>query len=195
VREAQIAAQRLAKETDQVFIFGDHFHPEVRGVLAWAGKNATAIRDIPEVNALPHRIGIISQTTQSLDNFKHFLRKFTESNLAKISELHIFNTICDATIRRQTAALELAKKVTIMIVVGGKHSANTRRLAEICASTGVVTHHIETSRELKSFWFQGKDSVGITAGASTPDWIIDEVISKLSELDINNFKAGNSYGR
>ncbi len=182
VRKAQTTAQKLGKETDKVLIFGDSSHPEVKGVLAWAGKKAVATLEVPKFD-VPHRhIGVLSQTTQNSDNFSHFLRELIASNLADISELHIFNTICDATTRRQSAALELARKVDIMIVIGGQHSANTRRLAEICNFVGVKTYHIETSEELSPSWFQGKNPVGITAGASTPDWVIDKVISRLNEM-------------
>jgi 4-hydroxy-3-methylbut-2-enyl diphosphate reductase len=183
VRKAQIIAQRLGKEMDYVLIFGDCSHPEVRGVLAWAGKNAVATLESPVFDAPPRHIGILSQTTQSLGNFSRFLEGLIAYSLARVPELHIFNTICDATARRQSAALELARKVDIMIVVGGQHSANTRRLAEICASSGVATYHVETAKEIDASWFLRKSSAGITAGASTPDWIVDDVISRLKESD------------
>lgn len=85
-------------------------------------------------------------------------------------------SICDATMQRQQAARELADRVDVMIVIGGRNSANTTRLAEICREEGAVTHHIETAAELKPSWFHSRDKIGITAGASTPDWIIEEVV-------------------
>lgn len=94
----------------------------------------------------------------------------------KVKDLHVNKSICDATMQRQQAARELADRVDVMIVIGGRNSANTTRLAEICREEGAVTHHIETAAELKPSWFHSRDKIGITAGASTPDWIIEEVV-------------------
>ena len=94
----------------------------------------------------------------------------------------MFNTICDATKNRQDSALKLAKKVDIMIVIGGHNSANTKHLAEVCESIGVPTYHIENALELKKMWFKGKNKVGITAGASTPNWLISEVVKVLKSI-------------
>ena len=106
-----------------------------------------------------------------------------DADLEGLSQVRIVNTICKATSQRQAAALELARGVDIMLVVGGKNSANTRRLALLCAETGVETHHIETEAELDPTWFLGKKSVGLTAGASTPDQVIDAIFSALQHLN------------
>ena len=186
VRKAQVVAQRLGKEGFGVLVFGDASHPEVQAVLGWAGKNASASLEIPQFTAQPKRLGILCQTTQNQERFANFVARIIASDTAKLSELHIFNTICDATRKHQAAALELARRADMMIVIGGKDSANTKRLAEICADTGVTTYHIETVTELDPSWVQGRRHIGVTAGASTPDEAIDELVLKLKEASRNN---------
>lgn len=186
VRKAQIVAQRLGKEGFLVLVFGDASHPEVQAVLGWAGKNASASLEIPQFAAQPKRLGILCQTTQNQERFANFVAGIIISDTAKFSELRVFNTICDATRKHQAAALGLAKRADLMIVIGGKDSANTRRLAEICADTGVATYHIETVTEFNPSWIQGRRYIGITAGASTPDEVIDEVVLKLREASRKN---------
>jgi len=186
VRKAQIVAQRLGKEGFSVLVFGDASHPEVQAVLGWAGKNASASLEIPQFTAQPKRLGILCQTTQNQDRFASFVAGIITSDTAKFSELRVFNTICDATRKHQAAALGLAKRADLMLVIGGKDSANTRRLAEICADTGVATYHIETVTEFDPSWVRGRRHIGITAGASTPDEVIDEVVLKLQEASRKN---------
>jgi len=186
VRKAQIVAQRLGKERFQVLVFGDASHPEVQAVLGWAGKNASASLEIPRFTARTKCLGIICQTTQNQERFANFVAGIITSDTAKFSELRVFNTICDATRKHQAAALEIARRADLMIVIGGKDSANTRRLAEICADTGVATYHIETVTELDPSWVLGRCHIGITAGASTPDKVIDEVVLKLQEASRKN---------
>lgn len=181
VRKAQIISQKLGKEGFMVLVFGDASHPEVQAVLGWAGKKASASLGIPQLDTHPKRLGILCQTTQNQERFANFVAKIITSGPTRFSELRIFNTICDATRKHQAAAFELAKKVNLVIVVGGRDSANTKRLAEICSDTGVATYHIETAEQLELSWIQGKQHVGITAGASTPDDIIDKVVLKLEE--------------
>lgn len=186
VRKAQVVAQRLGKEGFWVLVFGDASHPEVQAVLGWAGKNASAYLEIPQFPTQPKRLGILCQTTQNQERFANFVARIIASDTAKFSELRIFNTICDATRKHQAAALELAQRADLMIVIGGKDSANTRRLAEICADTGVATYHIETVTEFDPSWVQGRRHIGVTAGASTPDEAIDEVVLKLKEASRKN---------
>ena len=186
VRKAQVIAQRLGKEGLGVLVFGEASHPEVQAVLGWAGKNASASLEIPRFTARTKRLGIICQTTQNQERFANFVSRIITSDTAKFSELRVFNTICDATRKHQAAALELAKRADLMIVIGGKDSANTRRLVEICADTGVATYHIETVTELDPSWVRGRRHIGITAGASTPDEVIDEVVLKLQEASRKN---------
>ncbi len=179
VRKAQNAAQKLGEEGFTVFVFGNADHPEIRGVLGWAGDKAYASLELPEFDVWPKKLGVLCQTTQTNDAFGNFVNQIVSSHIEKVSELRVYNTICDSTRKHQAAALDLAKRMDLMLVVGGRNSANTTRLAEICAATGVVTHHIESAADIDSNWLRGLSRVGITAGASTPDEVVDEVVSAL----------------
>lgn len=181
VRNAQQVAHRLHQDGFIVLVFGDASHTEVKGLLSWAGQGAIATTQIPEFTTSPRRIGVLSQTTQSQKQFATFLAQLLDSELAALSEVRIHNTICDATAKRQQAALKLASEVDLMLVIGGHDSANTKHLAQICKSTGVATHHIESATELKQSWYSGQSRIGITAGASTPEQVIGEVIEELSQ--------------
>jgi len=123
------------------------------------------------------KIAFISQTTKNIYNFY----ELASALLNKTEELRIYNTICKSTMERQKSVLELSNEVDVMLVIGGKESANTTRLAEISKKQGVKTYHIETKNQLKYKWFHPEDKIGITSGASTPDWITNEVIDKLKE--------------
>lgn len=185
VKKAHMAAKGLSKGGFSIIVFGDPEHPEVKGLLGWAGAGGLATLDtgvVSKLEELPHRLGFLSQTTQNPAHFAHFVNNFIALSLPQIRELRIINTICDVTKRRQTAAFELAKRVNLMIIVGGESSANTRRLTEICSSTGVETHQIETAAEIQPSWLREKSRVGVTSGTSTPDQIIEEVILRLKEL-------------
>ena len=185
VRNAQEVAYNLYNEGFTVVVFGDNLHTEVEGLLSRAGENAIATTEMPLFDKPPGRIGILSQTTQSQKEFADFVSGLVRSQLARLSEIRVFNTICDATGKRQAAALKLASEVDWMLVIGGRDSANTRHLAEICQSTGVETLHIETASELESITWNSCSRVGLTAGASTPEWVIEEVIHKLEEGCLN----------
>jgi len=184
VVNAQNLAQRLHTEGYQVVIVGESDHPEVIGIMGFAENEAWVIEKASNVYNLPRksRIGVVAQTTQSFDNF----REVVSALLEKSDELKVFNTICHATTHRQEAALDIAKKVDLMIVVGGHNSANTTRLAHLCALSGVPTRHIETADELDASWLEDVAKVGVTAGASTPEWIIEDVIDKLQILNRKN---------
>lgn len=184
----QKKAVQLAEEGYTVVVVGKEEHPEIIGIMAHSrrveGANIVAINrkeDIGEkLQGLPRRrIGVVSQTTQMEDAFFDMVREL--SRVAK--ELKVFNTICPATFFRQNAALELAGKVQFMVVIGGKNSSNTTHLAEICRGQGAETVHVETWRELEgNESLEKADVVGVTAGASTPDWLIDEVVDYIKGL-------------
>ena len=182
VRKAQTAAEELAKAGFMVVVYGDAAHPEIQGVLGWARGSGVATLDVAALDRLPRKVGVLSQTTQSPAGFAAFTAGLLAAGLERTTEFRIFNTICNATQKRQAAALELARKVDIMIVVGGRDSANTRRLAEVCASAGVETHHVESAEELAPAWFSHKSKAGITAGASTSDDIIEAVARGIQSL-------------
>jgi 4-hydroxy-3-methylbut-2-enyl diphosphate reductase len=183
VRSAQKAAKKLADAGFRVVIFGEATHPEVKGLLGWAGGNAVATMNGAEVAnlELPPRLGIVSQTTQSQSSFVEFCNDVIKGVFPAVLEIRIVNTLCQETQKRQQAAVELAAGSDLMIVVGGHNSANTQRLAEVCVPL-VETHLIETADEIKRGWLVGKRHIGVTAGASTPDEAIEEVILKLQSL-------------
>jgi 4-hydroxy-3-methylbut-2-enyl diphosphate reductase len=185
VRSAQMAAKELAKAGFSIIVFGDAHHPEVEGILGWAGGKGRAVVDeqaIAEFDRLPRKLGILSQTTQSPDHFAYFVKRLIDLVVAQVSEFRLVNTICDVTRKHQMAALKLAGKVDLMIVVGGKNSANTQRLAEICSTAGVETHLVEGAGEIEPGWLRGHNRIGVTAGASTPDEAINEVMSALESM-------------
>ncbi|NMB00514.1 MAG: bifunctional 4-hydroxy-3-methylbut-2-enyl diphosphate reductase/30S ribosomal protein S1 [Firmicutes bacterium] len=181
VQRAMRWAKQLKDEGYQVIIVGDRFHPEVQAILGYAGETAQVVSTPQEIQELPiaSRVGIIAQTTQSVSNFKACVNEL----IGKVEDLKAFDTICTATEQRQTSAYELAAKVDVMVVIGGRNSANTKRLAELCQEQGTVTYHIETPEELQSQWFEGVQRVGVTAGASTRDWLIEGVLTRMSEFN------------
>jgi 4-hydroxy-3-methylbut-2-enyl diphosphate reductase len=183
VRKAQEAAKKMADAGFGVIIFGEAEHPEVKGLLGWAGDKAFATMDCKELKKLhlPKRLGILSQTTQNSVQFANFVKGVINIAFPSIQELHVVNTVCDETQKRQEAAVELAHRSDLVIVVGGHNSANTKHLAELCSPIA-ETHLIESASELKRGWIKGKKRVGITAGTSTPDEAIDEVAGKLNKM-------------
>ena len=184
VRRAQVAARRLAESGFLVIIYGDSDHPEVKGVLGWAKGKGIATLDekfIARLDPLPRRLGVLSQTTQIPVHFTEFVKKLLDSAFTQDSELRVIDTICHDIRKRQAAALELANRVGLMLVVGGRNSANTNRLAELC-STATKTYLIETADEIQPSWLQGQQHIGITAGASTSEQTINEVLMKLQAI-------------
>ena len=179
VRKVQKIARYLYEKDYFIVIYGDKKHPEVLSLLDTIQNNALVINSIHDAEKITKKkkIGFISQTTKNIYDFY----KLSSALLNRAEELRIFNTICKSTTERQKSILELAKKVDVILVIGGKESANTTRLAEIGKNQGVKTYHIETKNQLKYKWFHPEDKVGITSGASTPDWITNEVIDKLKE--------------
>jgi len=184
VHRIQTAARRLAETGFFVIIYGDADHTEVKGVLGWANGKGLATLDeksIAELDSLPRRLGVLSQTTQIPAHFTEFVKRLIDSAFTKDSELRIIDTICHDIRKRQAAALELANRVDLMLVIGGHGSANTNHLAELC-STATEIHLVETAEEISPSWFQGKHHIGITSGASTPEPTIDEVLMKLEAM-------------
>jgi len=183
VTRSQRWAKKMAEAGFTVVIFGDPNHREVRGVLAWAGANAIAIQDGDPLPAdLPSRLAVISQTTQSPERFAEFLSRLMQEHIGKISELRVINTLCDVTSSQQAAARELAQEVDLVLVVGGRSSANTRHLLDVCKEEGSVAYHVEGPGELKAEWLKGCERVGVTAGASTPDSAVEAVVRQVQRL-------------
>jgi len=181
VKKAQEYAARLSDEGYTVVIVGEMEHPEVQGIVSYAGEALVhVVVDAKQASALPRmkKVGIVAQTTQLYENLKDIM----DVCLAKSQELRIYNTICDATSVRQNEAREIALEVDLMFVIGGHASANTSRLAAISREIQPRTWHIETTEEIKPEWFASVSRVGVTAGASTPRWLIDEILARITEL-------------
>lgn len=161
VKYAQDIVRGLKKDGYRIIIIGDDFHPEIKALKSIAGKNK-----------LSKKIGIISQTTQNKDNYIKEIQGVLKNDF---SEVRIFNTICNDTSKRQLATRRLLEDCDLVIVIGGKNSANTKRLWQICKESGVDSFHIETELEVNKNWFSGKKCVGITSGASTPDSMVKKI--------------------
>lgn len=181
VKKAQEYAVGLSKEGYTVVIVGEVEHPEVQGIVSYAGEAVVhVVADAEQAERLPRikKVGIVAQTTQLYENLKDIIGVC----LSKCQELRVYNTICDATSVRQNEAREIASAVQLMFVIGGHASANTSRLANICREIQPQTWHIETAEEIDPEWFAGIERVGVTAGASTPRWLIDEVVNRIAQL-------------
>ncbi len=193
VKQAQQAACDLAREGYRVVIIGEARHPEVLSIKAWAGPGAFVAETTEDVAALPDggRYGIVAQTTSAEETFQK-LRGLIAKKAAIIKEVR---TICKATTDRQDAAVELAKQVDVMVVVGGKNSANSNHLRDIVSGCCPKTFFIETVKELLPEMFKGVARAGVTAGASTPGWLIEEVVEKMQNMEtgestMNEVKTG-----
>jgi 4-hydroxy-3-methylbut-2-enyl diphosphate reductase len=184
VRRAQSAAEKLAESGFFVIVYGNADHPEVKGILGWVKNRGLATTDeraVAALDPLPRKLGILSQTTQVPARFGEFVKKIIDLALTKNSEIHIIDTICNDLRERQAAALELAHRADLMLVVGGHSSANTNRIAELCAGVA-ETHLIETADDIKPDWLRGKKHIGVTSGASTAEDTVDEVMKRLKEM-------------
>lgn len=181
VKKAQEHVKSLSQSGYDVVVVGDADHPEVQGIVSYASGKVFVVGSGEEAKRLPNmgKIGVVAQTTQSFENLQNVVHEC----LLKGGEIRVFNTICDATAVRQEEAKELAKQVDCMVVIGGLNSANTKRLAEVCKELQPRTHHIETAQELDPAWFEGVGRVGVTAGASTPKWLIDEVMERVGAIN------------
>lgn len=179
VRAMQKKVEDYYKKGYQIVIVGNQEHPEVVGATGWCNNEAIVINDIKSVENLKKydKICVVAQTTIIEANFN----KITEALKSKADEIVIFNTICSATAERQAAAAETAKVVEYMIVIGGYHSSNTQKLLDICKTYCKNTCHIETAGELDPNEIKKYQTIGITAGASTPDWIVKEVTESMEE--------------
>ncbi len=168
VKNTHNIGERLKASGYKIVIIGDKKHPEVKALLSLTGKGTKT-----------KKVAVISQTTQSSDNY---LKGVAELLKKDFSELRIFNTICNDTAERQASAKKFLKKCDVMVVVGGKNSANTRRLWQICKESGVSSYHIESASELKRQCFLGKSHAGVVSGASTPDSMVKKVVKRIKSL-------------
>lgn len=181
VSKTQDVARELSEDGYRVIILGDKDHPEVTALRSYVRGDVIIVNNAEELKSDEFgRVGLIAQTTKSSKDFKELIEVLTPL----CSELKVVNTICNATGVRQNATLRLARESDLMIVVGGRNSSNTKMLAKI-SENFVETYHIETAGEINAKWFKNKENIGLTAGASTPDWIIVEVYNKINECKGN----------
>lgn len=175
------AADYFIKRRYTVIVFGDPDHDEMKGVKGRNPEKIHVIKKIESVGDLPEiegPVAMISQSTQSMEDFD----RAVEIAKRKYPDLKIKNTICDATRKRQTAVVDLAPRMEMVIVVGSQTSANSRRLAMISEKSGTPAYLIDDESEIDPSWFDGKQNIGITAGASTPDWVIDRVVDRVKRI-------------
>lgn len=182
VKRAQEAARRLAEESYTVIIYGEETHPEVRSLLSWTQRKGYATLSSEHLPPSVEKLAIISQTTKGREAFWEFVLAMLAKLVSALPEVRVIDTTCPETGRRYQAARELAKRVDVIFVVGSRNSANTRKLAETCEKTGVRTYFIEDASEIDPEWISEMSRVGVTAGASTPDEVIDQVIQSLRAL-------------
>jgi len=182
VTKPQQICEQMSSEGYDVVIFGDSNHPEVKGVQSYAINGARVINSVGDLEdiRLNNKIAIVAQTTRKVEEFLKIVNYLT----THYKEVRVFNTICNATFENQDAAKELAREADVMIVIGGKNSSNTKQLFSIAKESCIDSFLIENENELKNEWFKDKNLCGITAGASTPDWIIEKVIGKISKIKV-----------
>ena len=182
VARAQKAAAGLAAQGCRVIVVGEEGHPEVEGLKAWARREGAKVDIVPTPDAVPNDlrapIGVVVQTTQRRENLDAVVEAIQAQGISPI----VKRTICLATRHRQDSAAQLAKEVDAIVVIGGRNSSNTTRLAEICSISCPRTHHIESVSEIDPAWFADCETVGVTAGASTPEDQIKAVIDLLKKL-------------
>lgn len=187
VKKLHNIVEYLAKNNYDILIIGDKYHLEVKGILGYCHSRGRAVSSFSEIKKIKFgsKIGVVAQTTQNIDKCKEIIFKIINKFFKiKQMEIRVFNTICDATYKRQKETIQIARKADIVIIIGGRNSANTKRLYELSKKIQKNVYLIETAGEIKKDWFRNKKILGISAGASTPDWIIREVVNKVKEIKI-----------
>ncbi|MBT3280069.1 MAG: 4-hydroxy-3-methylbut-2-enyl diphosphate reductase [Campylobacteraceae bacterium] len=183
VTTPQQIVKNMSEEEYSILIFGDENHPEVKGVKSY-GKDISDVHVVLDESDLDNivfkygKIATVAQTTRKKEIYLQIVNKL----ILRYKEVRVFNTICDATFENQAATKELAQKVDIMIVIGGKNSSNTKQLLNIAQDYCINSYLIEDELDINSQWFNNKNLCGVTAGASTPDWIIQKVVNQIEKL-------------
>jgi len=180
VKKPQEIVEEMSKQGYDIVIFGDKNHPEIQGVMSYAVHERVYVvlspDELKDIKLKEH-IATVAQTTRKINDYL----KITDYLIKNYKEVRVYNTICNATFENQDAVKNLAKKADIMIIIGGKNSSNTKQLYNI-ANEYCESHLIESEEELQKEWFEGKSHCGISAGASTPEWLVEKIISKIKEL-------------
>lgn len=183
VKKLQHSVKRLAEEGYFIVIVGDKKHPEIIGAISYGDPENVMVVDskseLEDQVFLKKRVGIVAQTTIAFDRFREVVEEFLQRS---VEEIKIFNTICDDIFNKQREAVEIAKSVDVMIVIGGKNSSNTTKIAKLCYEVNPNTYQIETADEVPSLGlYLNEKTIGVTAGASTPSWIIEEILNGLEK--------------
>ena len=179
VTKPQQICQDMSEEGYDIIIFGDEAHPEIKGVKSYAIHGAivvTCSKDLEDLK-FKEKIALVAQTTRKIEDYLEVANYL----IPRYKEVRVFNTICNATFENQEAARKIARKADIMIVIGGKNSSNTKQLFSLAADNCKDSYHIEDENDLDYTWFKNKEFCGISAGASTPDWIIQNVINSIQK--------------
>jgi 4-hydroxy-3-methylbut-2-enyl diphosphate reductase len=181
VTKPQQIVEEMSAQGYDIVIFGDESHPEIKGVKSYAIGNVFVINSPDEIDDLKLRekVATVAQTTRKIEEYQQIVGKL----MAKHKEVRAFNTICNATFDNQDAVRDLAQKADVMIIIGGKNSSNTKQLHSIAKEYCTDSYHIESKDDLKFEWFLNKLFCGISAGASTPDWIIDDVVGAIQTIN------------
>lgn len=180
VTKPQQICEEMSAQGYDIVIFGDESHPEIKGVKSYGETHVYVVNSADEIDVLRLRekVATVAQTTRKVEDYQQIVAKL----MATHKEVRVFNTICNATFDNQDAVYKLAKEADIMIVIGGKNSSNTKQLHSIAKDQCPDSYHIESEKDLEDEWFIGKNFCGISAGASTPDWIIQSVIEQIKRL-------------
>jgi len=183
VTKPQQICQDMSEQGYEIIIFGDEAHPEIRGVKSYAIDGARVVTCSKELEdlKLKEKIALVAQTTRKIEDYLEVANYL----IPRYKEVRVFNTICNATFENQEAARKIAKKADVMIVIGGKNSSNTKQLFSLAHDNCPDSYHIEDENDLDYSWFDKKEFCGISAGASTPDWIIQNVINSIQN-NVNN---------
>ena len=180
VTKPQQICEEMSEAGYDIIIFGDEEHPEIKGVKSYATHGAHVVTSVEELKKLhlKEKIAVVAQTTRKAEDYLEICNYL----IPRHKEVRVFNTICNATFENQDAVRKLAKEADVMIVIGGKNSSNTKQLQSIAMNAGIDSYHIEGADDLVASWFDGKKLCGISAGASTPDWIIQQVIEAIETM-------------
>ena len=180
VTKPQQICEKMSEEGYDVVIFGDMHDPEGKGVKSYAKGNVYVVLEESELEGIKfkQKVALVSQTTRKVEKFMQIANYL----MLHVKELRVFNTICNATFENQEAVKNLAKRADVMIIIGGKNSSNTKQLYLISKNFCEDSYLIESEEELERSWFEGKNLCGISAGASTPDWIIQKVVDRIKKV-------------
>ncbi|HEX5710014.1 MAG TPA: 4-hydroxy-3-methylbut-2-enyl diphosphate reductase [Sulfuricurvum sp.] len=180
VTKPQQICEEMSAQGYDIVIFGDEKHPEIKGVKSYAADKVYVVNAPEEIDGLPLRekVAVVAQTTRRIEDYQNIVGKLMMTH----KEVRVFNTICNATFDNQDAVHKLAREADVMIVIGGKNSSNTKQLHAIALDECPDSYHIESEQDIDPKWFEGKKLCGISAGASTPDWIIQAVMERISKV-------------